>query len=207
MRFTLVAAAGLFLAMTPAWAEPSFDCGKAQSVSEREVCRVPALQWRDRQLARLYRDVKGKGGPQVVADQRTFLVRREACGNNIECLEQVYGERLKALGKISDAFDAAAEFRPTQFGGSLWVVRFGLTGAIQLLTVGDGGHTCVFETDNATQTGKGVLKAVEMSEDGTCRLNVIPNGNDHQIETHNCQSFCGMRAIMDGSYKRVGPAP
>src|SRR6185503_18650739 len=100
-------------------------------------------------------------------------------------------------------FDAAASFRPAKFGGELWVVRYGYTGAIQLLTVGDGGHTCVFETDNATQTGRGVLKAVASIDGDSCRLNVIPEGDDLRIETHNCQGFCGMRAIMDGLCTRV----
>jgi uncharacterized protein len=187
-----------------ATAEPSYDCSRAQSVSEKEVCRVPELQWFDRQLAHLYSEVKGKGGAQVVADQRTFLTKREACGTNLECLEGVYHERLKMLGALSDTADPVGEFRPTAFGGEMWVVRYGgLTGAIQILTVGGGGHTCVFETDNATQTGKGVLKAVEQGDDGTCRLNVLPNEDNLSVETHNCQSFCGMRAVMDGLYTRV----
>jgi len=202
MRLALTIVAVVVLSSGTAVAAPSFDCSRAQTVSEKEVCRVPALNWYDRQLARLYNQVKGKG-PQVVADQRTFLAKREACGANIECLQSVYGQRLKMLGKLSDTYDAAASFRPTKFGGELWVVRYGYVGAIQLLTVGGGGHTCVFETDNATQTGRGVLKAVEQGDDGTCRLNVLPDGDNLIVETKNCQSFCGMRAIMDGPYTRV----
>ena len=209
MRYTLITGAGLIaagvaLSAVPVEAQTSFDCAKAQSVSEKEVCRVPDLQWFDRQLGRLYGEVKAKGGPTVVADQRAFLARREACGAKFECLEKAYGDRLKALGKLSDIEDPAAEFRPTAFGGSLWVVRYGSTGAIKILTVGDGGHTCVFETDNATQTGKGVLEAVEADDETTtCRLNVIPDKDNVRVETHDCQSFCGVRAVMDGPYRRV----
>jgi len=203
---SLICAAGL--AFPPgAWARPSFDCAKAQSVSEKEVCRVPELQWFDRQVSRLYAEVKAKGGASVVADQRAFLARREACGANLECLEVAYGDRLKAIGKLSEITDAAGEFRPTTFGGSLWVVRFGFTAAIKILAVGDGGHTCVFETDNATQTGKGILKAVEAAGRGAaCRLNVMADQDDEDnllVETHSCQSYCGVRAVMDGVYRRV----
>ncbi len=166
---------------------------------------MPELQWFDRQLAHLFHDVKGKGGQQVLLDQRAFLARREACGANLECLERAYGERLKMLGTLSDAPDPVCEFHPTQFGGDMWVVRFGWTGAIKILTVGDGGHTCVFETDNATQTGKGVLEAVDSSNGEKCRLNVLPDENNLLVETHHCRSFCGMRAVMDGPYARVGP--
>ena len=206
MRFFFLVAAGIALVTTPVSAEPSFDCSKAGSVSEREVCRVPALQWFDRQLAHLYHDVKGKGGAQVVADQRAFLAQREACGTNLECLDKAYGDRLKALGRLSDVFDPVGQFRPTAFGGEMWVVRFGFTGAIKILSVGGGGSTCVFEIDNATQTGKGLLKAVDSSGGETCRLDVMPDQSDNLVvQTHKCQSFCGMRAVMDGLYKRVGP--
>lgn len=205
----LACAVGLAAAAPTASARPSFDCAKAQSVSEKEVCRVPELQWFDRQLAKLYAEVKAKGWPAVVAEQHAFLARREACDAKLECLEAAYGHRLKVLGTLSDTFDAAAEFHPTTFGGSMWVMRYGgLTGAIQILSVGDGGHTCVFETDNATQTGKGVLKAVEAVDEGaTCRLDVIPDEDNLRVEAHSCQSFCGMRAVMDGLYRRVVPRP
>ncbi len=210
---TRIALASLICAVAVAFlpsalARPSFDCAKAQSASEKEVCRVPELQWFDRQVSRIYAQVKAKGDASVVVDQRAFLSRRERCGANLECLEAAYGDRLKAIGKLSDITDAVGEFRPTAFGGSLWVVRFGFTAAIKILTVGDAGHTCVFETDNATQTGKGILKAVEAADRGTCRLNVMPDQDDENnllVETHNCQSYCGMRAIMDGAYWRAGP--
>jgi uncharacterized protein len=206
MRVTLAIVAAILLSSGAASAAPSFDCNRAQSISEREVCRVPALQWLDRQLAHLYNEVRLRGGQALINGQRAFLVRRESCVTNVECIERVYGERLLAIGRYSDTTDPVGRFRPTRFGGEMWVVRYGgLTGAIQILSVGDGGHTCVFETDNATQTGKGVLKAVERGDDGACRLNVIPDGNDQRVETQNCQSFCGMRSIMDGLYRRVGP--
>src|SRR5690242_20034424 len=136
-----VVVAAIVFGVGAASAAPSYDCNKAQSVSEKEVCRVPELQWFDRQLAHLFNDVKAKGGAQVVADQRAFLTKREACGTNLECLEHVYQERLKMLAKLSDVWDPVGQFKPTQFGGEMWVVRFGFTGAIELVTVGDGGHT------------------------------------------------------------------
>ena len=206
MRVLIAVAVVIGFAAASAGANPSFDCSKAQNVSEREVCRVPELQWFDRQLAHLYHDVKGKGGAQVVADQRAFLAQREVCGTNLECLEKAYGDRLKALGRLSDVFDPVGQFRPTEFGGEMWVVRFGFTGAINILSVGGGGSTCVFEIDNATQTGKGLLKAVDSSGGETCRLDVIPDeSNNLIVDTHKCQSFCGVRAVMDGLYTRVGP--
>ena len=202
----LAVAFALALSAAVAKADPSFHCQKAQSVSEKEVCRVPELQWFDRQLARLYAQVKGKD-PHVIADQRVFLVERERCGTTLECLEKVYGDRLKALGPLADMGDAVGEFAPTQFGGSMWIVRFGTTAGVSILSVGGGGSTCVFETDDASQNGKGFLTWNGRAMQGdaqVCRLVVAPNGEDMDVQTKNsCQSFCGMRAVMDGFYKRV----
>lgn len=205
MRALVLLAAAATIACGAARAEPSFDCSKAQTAAEREVCRVPALQWFDRQLARLYMQAK-QAGANVLESQRAFLAARERCGKDEECLERAYGRRLKELGALTGVTDGAAEFEPQKFGGSMWVVRYGDVGAIAILTVGDNGHTCVFETDAAVQTGRGVLKwqgKIYEGDDQTCRLNVIPNGDDLDVETKGtCQSACGMRAIMDGFYKR-----
>ena len=202
----VASAAGLAATMPAARAEPSFDCAKAQSVSEKEVCRVPELQWFDRQLARLYAQVKGKD-PHVVDDQRKFLVQRDARGTTLESLEKLYGDRLKALSPLADMGDAVGEFRPTKFGGEMWIVRFGTTAGVNLLSVGGGGSTCVFETDNASQNGKGFLSWNGTGFEGdaqVCHMVIAPNGEDMDVQTRNsCQSFCGMRAIMDGFYRRV----
>lgn len=186
-------------------ASPSYDCAKALSVAEKEICRVPDLQWFDRQLARLYkvaRDQEGANRDALLAQQRAFIVKREACRAKFDCLMQAYQTRLAELAPQANVFEAYAEYSPKSYSGSLWIVRYGFNAGVKILTVGDAGHTCAFEADNADVTGKGVVKW-RGGEGNACRLNIIPDGEDMRVETQNCQAYCGMRATTDGLYSRA----
>lgn len=192
------------LALT-ARAQPSYDCAKATSAAEKEICRVPDLQWFDRQLARLFKLAKDQPGAKrdaLVESQRQFIVRREACRTDYDCLQGAYKTRLAELATQVNVFEAYAEYSTKSLGGSMWIVRDGYHAGVKILTVGGGGHTCVFETDNAVTTGKGVVKWRGGSGDA-CRIDILPDADDLRVETHNCEDYCGMRAVMDGTYSRA----
>lgn len=201
-----LAALGLVAALaTGANAAPAFDCARALSEAEKEICRAPDLQWYDRQLTRLYsvaRNQEGANRDALLAQQRAFISRREMCGANHDCLIRAYKARLAELAPQVNVFEAFAEYQPQAFGGRLVIVRFGFNAGVKILTVGDGGHTCVFEADNAVVTGRGVVKYTGGAVD-VCRLNVIPDGEAMRVETKNCQNDCGVRATMDGLYSRA----
>ena len=196
----------VFVAAMPGTAAPSFDCTKAKSAAEREVCEVPNLQWNDRQLARLYKlalEQSGNARNEVVQSQRAFIVRRDACGDSIECLDMVYKAQLKALAPRVNVYEAFGEYEPEGMGGSMRIVRFGYDAAISILTVGGGDHTCSFETDSAQLGGKGVIRYAE-KDANACRMTVAPDGDDVMVvQTKNCSDYCGMRAILDGRYRRM----
>lgn len=208
LNIAFAIAAGL--AASHAQAQPSYNCDKAMSAAEKQVCRVPDLQWYDRQLARLY-DVARKeptaNRDALIAEQRDFIIRREACRDDTECLVAAYEARLAALAPKVNVFEAYAEYEPKGMGGGLWIVRFGYNAAVKILTVGGGGHTCVFETDNADLGGKGVIRWRDPNENA-CRMTIAPDGDDvMHVETKNCQDYCGMRAILDGTYTKVSKRP
>ena len=102
----VVAAFGLALAWGSAsMAEevrPSFDCAKATTFVEKEICRSPKLATLDRQLARLYRDLFPKDGEygkiykEMREEQRTWVAARNEC-QTLACLEQHYRERIEEL--------------------------------------------------------------------------------------------------------------
>jgi uncharacterized protein len=200
----LIAAA--LVAAIPAPAAPSFDCTKAATAAEKQVCEVPDLQWSDRQLARLYKLAlaqSGAGRNDVVNAQRAFIARRNSCGGNIECLDTAYKAQFKALAARVNVYEAFGEYEPEGMGGSMRVVRFGYDAAISILTVGGGDHTCTFETDSAPQGGKGVIRYADKGANA-CRLTVAPDGDDAMVvRTKNCSDYCGMRAILDGRYSRI----
>jgi uncharacterized protein len=179
-------------------AAPSYDCAKALSAAEKEICRVPDLQWFDRQLARLYKLAREQAGATtgaVIAAQRDFIVRREACRADYACLEAAYERRLSELAPQVNVYEAYAQYR-REPGGTLWIARFGFDAAVKLLTVGDNGHTCAFEADKATLGGKGVVRW----QGGACRVTIVPDGEDLIVEAKGCQDYCGMRAVLDGRY-------
>ena len=203
MSWRAVVLMSIVLVVGGAQGSPSFDCAKAQSAAEKEICRVPDLQWYDRQLARLFKlalDQTGSRGA-VVGDQRAFLTRRDACAADGKCIEEAYKARLAELARHVNVYEAYASYRSKN--GTLWIVRFGYDAAFKILTVGDNGYTCVFETDSATLGGKGVVRYSDPN--GVCRITVVPNDSDASlsVETKNCQDYCGMRAILDGVYNRA----
>jgi uncharacterized protein YecT (DUF1311 family) len=201
--FTIAAIA--LLALASAAANPSFDCAKATSAAEKTVCEVPDLQWSDRQLARFYKMALKDSGYNrmgVTQSQRAFLARRDACGTDIECLDNAYKAQFKALAGSVKVGEPFGEYKPEGMGGSMWIVRFGYDAAFKILTVGGGGHTCTFDTDSAPQGGKGVIRYVEKGANA-CRITVAPDGDDMVVQTKNCSDYCGMRAILDGRYRRI----
>ncbi|MDZ4867389.1 MAG: hypothetical protein SGI91_08725 [Alphaproteobacteria bacterium] len=201
MRALAIACAVLILTQD-AQAAPSFNCNKATATAEKEICRVPNLQWFDRQLARLYklaREQAGANTPAIIASQRDFIESRNACNADNVCIESAYKTRLTELSPQVNVYEPFAEYRAAH--GTLTIVRFGLEAGLNILTVGDNGHTCVFETDHATVGGKGVVRW----NDKSCRITIVPNDSEASlvVETKNCQDYCGMRAVMDGTYSRA----
>lgn len=198
MRALAVACAVLVLTLG-AQAAPSYDCNKATSAAEKEICRVPNLQWFDRQLTRLYKLAKDQAGantPAIIASQRDFIESRNACNADSDCIERAYKWRLTALSPQVNVYEPFAEYRSPN--GTLTVVRFGFEAGLNILTVGDNGHTCAFETDHATVGGKGVIRG----RDKACRMDIIPDGESLRIDTKYCQDYCGTRATMDGLFTR-----
>ncbi len=119
-----------FFQINKATASPqaSFDCGKAKSKIEKLICSDEELAAQDRQLAAATTEVKakytGEWAQQFLKGQRTWLkLRDEACFVNenrsstelkIECLNGVYGERLKELREQSGI--ANLQLRPSGSG-------------------------------------------------------------------------------------------
>lgn len=204
LRLFAFAVAALLAAM-PASAAPSFNCAKAQSAAEKAICEVPNLQWTDRQMARLYKlalSQKPKLRRPIAAGQRNFLVARDACRDDSDCIERAYRARLTELSRYVNVYAAFAEYRPEGMGGSMWIVRFGYDAAFRILTVGGGDHTCWFDTDGAPQGGKGVIRYVENGANA-CRITIVPDGDDMVVQSKDCSDYCGMRAVLDGRYRRI----
>jgi uncharacterized protein YjbI with pentapeptide repeats len=78
-------------------AQPSFDCARAASKVEREICGEYASDLRaaDRDIAILYKRAKGKDA-SVIASQRAWLKQRNRCGADeypSDCIRESYSDR------------------------------------------------------------------------------------------------------------------
>lgn len=199
-------AAAVLVAAGPASADPSFNCAKAQSVAEKTICEVPYLHWTDRQMARLYKlalSQNANAQDPIIAGQRAFLMRRDACREDTTCLDIAYKTRFKELATKVNVYEAFGEYEPEGMGGAMQIVRFGYDAAVAILTVGAASHTCTFDTDSAQLGGKGVIRYADKGANA-CRMTIAPDGDDVMVvETKNCSDYCGMRAILDGRYKRT----
>jgi uncharacterized protein YecT (DUF1311 family) len=80
---------------------PSFDCSKARTPDELEICRNGMLASLDRQLDGLYAAVRDRSnGDRQIAlrdEQRSWLRQRAACLSNDTCLLDTYRSRIAQL--------------------------------------------------------------------------------------------------------------
>jgi uncharacterized protein YecT (DUF1311 family) len=80
---------------------PSFNCAKATTKTEKAICNHSELSHLDTQLAKVYSQLRkslSKSDNKLLRKkQRTWLKRRNACSNNINCLLQTYEDRIAEL--------------------------------------------------------------------------------------------------------------
>jgi uncharacterized protein YecT (DUF1311 family) len=70
---------------------------QARKPEEKAVCASAKLSALDSTLNRFFRDALGgdaKAQAQARADQRSWLARRQLCGDDADCLEQTYRTQL-----------------------------------------------------------------------------------------------------------------
>ena len=79
----------------------SFDCKKAQTVTEHAVCDHRQLNDADVKMATTYniiRKLVPMGTRGVIQDQQVkWLQLRDQCGDNVSCLNEVYKMRQQKL--------------------------------------------------------------------------------------------------------------
>ncbi len=80
---------------------PSFDCAKARAPSEVAICKSAGLAEMDLRMTKAYGElrgrVRGRKRRSLRKSQKRWLRKRNACGDNLKCLESAYLERIAAL--------------------------------------------------------------------------------------------------------------
>lgn len=83
-------------------AGPSFDCSKAATNVEQEICRDPGLWAKDRAMNQLYlagRRIPAPARNQFLTEQREWMNLRNRCLDR-QCLHQTYDQRLQVFRKV-----------------------------------------------------------------------------------------------------------
>lgn len=86
---------------------PSFDCGKARTDIEKEICGEynRTMRLYDRQVAALYKEVR-KRDRSIKTSQKAWLKQRDACGSEqypTDCLRASYDKRIgRLIGFLGD---------------------------------------------------------------------------------------------------------
>ena len=87
----------------------SFNCRYAKLPAEVAVCQNEDLQTLDQDMSDsffYYRPLlEGSALSKLNRGQRSFISRRNACGSNASCLENVYHARLIAMCNIAQDND------------------------------------------------------------------------------------------------------
>ncbi len=149
---TLLPALAILIAAPPANAQ-SFDCAKASTAVEMEICNDPALGALDSALGDLYAALLPALGeesqPNLRQSQRDWLAQRDTC-QDAPCLSAAYVERLQALDREYDAFPG-------------WVAAYDSWSdlTLQIEPAGTGKYAVSLDGAGANWTCSGRFEATE----------------------------------------------
>nr|WP_041474265.1 hypothetical protein [Erwinia sp. Ejp617] len=90
--------------------KPSFDCGKAQAESEKAICADYRLSSLDKSVFDAWRVAKALAEDvantellaTVVASQKAWLMNRNQCGSDPQCLAKSMTERMEKLAETQN---------------------------------------------------------------------------------------------------------
>lgn len=197
---------------------PSFDCARALSAVEEQVCDFGDLAWLDRNVAVLYASaadgLDAGARAALEGDQQAFVAARDGCGDTAgndlyACLHTAYSQRLGALAaglpdNPSGVYDYQAE------GGASGVLLLSVQpdGSAEALvsTVSTPAYNlCDVEIDGAAWSGGSLAwqSSEDLFGDGKlCRITIQGADGSLHVASEDCRGYCGHNAWFDGDYVR-----
>ena len=101
---SIFAAAVVAVALIPqASAIDTIDCSRDWGMAERTICKSQHLQILDAKMTEVYADlmldqsVSARSKHRLQESQRQFLERRDQCGADRQCLEDVMKQRMTRI--------------------------------------------------------------------------------------------------------------
>jgi uncharacterized protein len=200
-------------------AEPSFDCTKATSLIEREICKHDAVAAQDRLLSKFYLFLKEQPGQEkILSGQYDWIRRRDECGTDTQCLFKRYAERIEELAVAAGRFGQETGSynynlgnkdnfgEPTDFGIA-YVIKMAdgtLSGTINTVS-SPASHLCDFDFEKAEALGNAWFwqTAPDGWEEGTTTVLFRFENDKLRIDSIHGRNLCGRRGNFDETYVRV----
>jgi uncharacterized protein len=193
--------------------QPSFDCRKAASVSERTICANTTLAKLDFQLGRTWGTVlaafiDSAQRTQMKQDQRTWIVLREKCGGDADCIEKLYRDRLSTLVGADQAHRFSGVYEVKDIGlfalypiGNRYLVH------VQTADPREGKWECDL-TGEAESSGDDLeIKVAGLVFPAHLRDSETLVVSDAASVSAVSRQFCGLNGTFAFSYLRVRVKP
>lgn len=82
-------------------ANPSFDCSKTYTNSEKQICKTESLAALDIKLYEMYKNVSDSYSDEekakLVTTQKAWIEKRDYCSASVECISRKMQERISTL--------------------------------------------------------------------------------------------------------------
>jgi uncharacterized protein len=193
--------------------QPSFDCRKAASVSEKTVCANAELSRLDFQLGRRWKSfldafIDSVQITQMKADQRAWIASRGKCGADPDCISKLYRDRLAALsgGDPAHRFSGVFEVKDIGFF-ALYPIGDHYLVNIQTADPSDGKWACELAGE-AESSGDDLKIRIEQTV-FQARLrdpSTLVVGDSESVAAASSQ-YCGLNGTIAFSFVRVRPIP
>jgi len=194
---------------TPGPNQPSFDCRKAASPSEKTICANAALSRLDFQLGRTWKTlladfIDSAQQTRMKVEQRAWIASRERCGDDGDCIGKLYRDQLSTLTGADPAHRFSGVFEVKDIGffvvypiGNRYLVN------IQTADPRDGRWECELAGE-AESSGDNLEVSVEGSV-FQARLQdheTLIVADTDSVSTAS-RKFCGLNGTFAFSYRRV----
>jgi uncharacterized protein len=187
----------------------SFDCRQAASPSEKTICANVALCRLDFQLGRNWKALLDAFSDSVQrtrmkVDQKTWIARRETCGDDANCIGNLYQDRLSTLDGADPAHRFSGVYEVKDTGSfALYPIGNRYLVSIQTADPQQGSWTCEL-TGEAESTGddleisvEGLVFRARLRDTETL---IVPNAGGVPAAAMH---FCGLNGTFAFSYLRV----
>lgn len=224
-RFARLASPAVLAALTlvtpirlEAAERPSFNCAKAAAtVTENAICRSDALALLDREIAALYRQrrTRAPSAQSFDTNQRQWLTVRDACGDDVACLDRQMSERRRHLQELVARFAKAPAKDKSGFTGayrnSYGTVEIEAASATEFdVSISteepkDGRWQCDFSATGHLKGSAIVIKYRGEVNDATVVVTLArkPGLLTVREERTDQADYCGHNGYIEGTYRQL----